>query len=175
MFSNSLAKISLKKICIIGSTCVHWKNRWRGVSRLSSGFLLNSQKVQSGLCPLTNLLTAILYPRVLLCSLNIKVFCQLSKMFLVHSSFKRFDKVNGITESVVLLYFTILCGTWSGILFFRHCLKIFDPFLNLLKNSSKVSAFLFIFSWLYLRYQSLQAFFNILYFSGSIGTSKIVS
>ena len=172
---KSLFKISLKKVCIIGSTCLHWKKRWRGVSRSSSGFLLSSQKVQSGLCLLTNLLTAMLYPRVLLCSLKIKAFCQLSKMFLVHSSFKRFDKVNGITESVVLLYFIILCGTWSGVLLFRHVLKIFDPFLNLLKNTSKVLAFLFIFSWLYLQYQSLQAFFNILYFSGSIGTSKIVS
>ena len=44
-----------------------------------------------------------LYPRVLLCSLKIKVFCQLSKIFLDHSSFKRLDSINGITESVVLL------------------------------------------------------------------------
>ena len=64
---------------------------------------------------------------------------------------------------------------WSVTVLFRHDFKMFDPFLNLLKNAPNVLAFVLIFLWLYLQYQSLQAFFNTLYFSGSIGTSKNVS
>ena len=81
---------------------------------------------------------------MLLCSLQIKVFCQLSKTFLVQSTFSRVDSGSGITESVVLLYFMMLCGTWSVVFPLRHNLKIFDPFLNLLKNTSNVSALLSI-------------------------------
>ena len=49
------------------------------------------QKVQSELCPLTNLLTIVLQPKELLCNLKIKVFVALSQILRVQSLFNAQD------------------------------------------------------------------------------------
>ena len=123
------------------------------LSLSSSWFLVMEQKVHTGtgLWPRTNVLTIRLYPKKLLCSLNIKVLAALSHLlkFVDHREFKAQDSCTPITLAVFSLSFRM---------FFRQFLKIPEPFLYLLQTFWKSSDDWLASAFEYLVFQFLVTF-----------------